>query len=150
MRRIRAMWVPVTIALALALGLATFACTSLRVATGYTSHVLCSGTFVSGLDPDAVYRESVAPRVRPVSWGLHHRIDREKKDVRVTFLGGAESHAVYREGLGCLVERGGPAADFAVPDLEPTEPSLAPIAGDAVVAPRSEALRLALEHAFAE
>ena len=40
--------------------------TAMRVATGLVSHVLCSETFVAGLDPDRTFVETVAttPGVR--------------------------------------------------------------------------------------
>jgi CubicO group peptidase (beta-lactamase class C family) len=130
--------------------LAGLACAPLRVATGLTSHLLCSGTFVSGLPPEAVYAAAVRPMVKPVSWGMSYEIDRDKKEVRANFLGGAPSRAVYRPGLGCLVVRGEGPIDDSLPSPTTAAPALPAIAGDAVVEPTSEALRRALDHAFAE
>jgi hypothetical protein len=74
-----------------------------RVATGFVAHILCSETFVSGLDPDRVFSETMAamPGTGLITWAMDYKIDRAQKDVTVTLLGGGQSHAVFREGLGC-------------------------------------------------
>jgi hypothetical protein len=39
------------------------------VATGFVSHQLCSAAFVSRIEPETFYRESIAPSLgRPSSW----------------------------------------------------------------------------------
>jgi hypothetical protein len=79
-----------------------------RVATGFVAHVLCSETFVSGLDSDSVFSETMAamPGTGLITWALDYTIDRARKDVTVTLLGGGQSHAVFREGLGCYLSHG--------------------------------------------
>jgi len=47
---------------------------------------------------------------------MDYKVDRVRKDVAVTLLGLGRSHAVYREGLGCYVDRGRAAADISVAD----------------------------------
>src|SRR5579871_2337206 len=78
------------------------ACTPVRVATGFTSHVICSDTFISGLLPGEIFDEVVAtrPGLGDAQWGLSYEIDRGKREVRSSFLGASESRAVYRDGLG--------------------------------------------------
>ncbi len=67
-----------------------------RVATGFVAHVLCSETFVSGLDPDRVFSETTAamPGTGLITWAMDYKIDRARKDVTVTLLGGGQSHAL--------------------------------------------------------
>jgi CubicO group peptidase (beta-lactamase class C family) len=129
----------------------------IRVATGVTSHVLCSETFVAGLDPDAVYAETVRPTpgIGLVNWALHYDVDRARREVRTTVAGGFESRAIYRDGLGCLVVRGAEPDDPPLP-VEATRPRpdvpplLPAIAGPRVVEPADVQLRAALDRAFAE
>src|SRR5512138_326713 len=87
-----------------------------KVATGFVANVLCTETFVSGLDPARVFSETTAamPGVGLITWALDYRIDRSRKDVTVTLLGLGRSHAVYRgDGLGCYLYHGGAAVDIA-------------------------------------
>lgn len=120
------------------------------VAAGFTSHQLCSATFVSQVDPDQFYREAIAPTVSPVGFLLSHQVDRTRGEVTARFAGLAEARAVYRGSQGCLVVH--PPG----PDLEPAAapasgPSLLPpIAGPGVVEPASPVLRAALDRAFTE
>ena len=126
-----------------------------RVVTGFVAHTLCSETFVSGLDPDQVYSETLdaMPGTGLVSWALHYRVDRERKLVTATLLGGAQSRAVYRQGLGCYLSHGGDEiADATLPAKADEMPhaSLPEIAGPPVVAPATPELGAALDRAFAE
>ena len=84
-----------------------------KVATGFVANVVCTETFVSGLDPARVFAEttSAMPGAGQISWALDYRVDRVRKDVTVTLFGLGRSHAVYRgEGLGCYLDHGGAVA----------------------------------------
>jgi len=124
-----------------------------KVATGFVANVLCSETFVSGLDPERDFAETTAamPGARLISWALDYRVDRAGKDVTVSLLGFGRSRAVYRGELGCFLDHGGATADMAPPPVDKPQAALLPeIAGPSVVAPQSEALAAALDRAFAE
>ena len=60
-----------------------------RVATGFVASVLCSETFVSGLDPEKNFADTTAamPGTGLISWALDYRVDRDRGDVRVSLLG---------------------------------------------------------------
>ena len=124
-----------------------------NIATGFVANVLCSETFVSGLDPDKIFAETVdaMPGTGLISWALDYRVDRARRDVTVKLAGFAESHAVDRGELGCVLDHGGavaaPAA-FAEARLPP--PLLPDIAGPSIVAPQTPELAAALDRAFAE
>jgi CubicO group peptidase (beta-lactamase class C family) len=124
-----------------------------KVATGFVANVICTETFVSGLDPARVFSETTAamPGTGLITWALDYRVDRARKDVTVTLLGLGKSHAVFRgEGLGCYLDHGGAVADISLPPMD-AKPALLPdIAGPAVVAPRMPQLAAALDCAFAE
>ena len=120
------------------------------VAAGFASHQLCSATFVSQVEPEAFYREAIAPTMKPLGFLLSHKVDRDKGEVTASFAGLAESRAVYRGELGCLVVQGPPPAaekreaHAAAPALLP------PIAGPEPVEPSNPALKAALDRTFAE
>src|SRR5437762_7584143 len=120
----------------------------LKVATGFVANVVCTETFVSGLDPARVFAEttSAMPGAGLIAWALDYKVDRARKDVTVTLLGLGKSHAVYRgEGLGCYLDHGGIVADISLPAIE-IKPALLPeIAGAAMVAPQSPQLAAALD-----
>src|SRR5271157_2817835 len=71
---------------------------AIRVATAVVSHTLCSGVFVSGLDPDRLYSEALKPipGLRRLSKRLRYQIDRTRRQVVVTWAGLFQSRAVYR------------------------------------------------------
>ena len=125
-----------------------------KVATGFVANILCSGTFVSGQDPDRVFSETTAamPGAGLITWALDYKLDRARKDVMVTLLGLGRSHAVYREGLGCYLDHGDIVSDASLPSAEgKPQPALLPdIAGLSLVAPASPQLGAALDRAFAE
>jgi CubicO group peptidase (beta-lactamase class C family) len=124
-----------------------------KVATGFVANVVCTETFVSGLDPDRVFAEttSAMPGAGLISWALGYRVDRARRDVTVTLFGIGKSHAVYRgEGLGCYLHHGGAVADVLLPAPD-AKPALLPdIAGPSIVAPQTPQLAAALDQAFAE
>lgn len=141
----------VTICAGLALGAAR-ARDVPKIATGFVADILCSETFVSGLDPRRTFTETTdaMPGTGLITWAMDYRVDRVRKDVTVTLFGIGRSHAIYREGLGCTLDDGAPLADVKVP-AEDGQPALLPeIAGPAIVAPQSEELAAALDRAFAE
>ncbi|MBR0850412.1 serine hydrolase [Bradyrhizobium diazoefficiens] len=123
-----------------------------KVATGFVADILCSETFVSGLDPRRTFTETTdaMPGTGFITWAMDYRVDRVRKDVTVTLFGVGRSHAVYREGLGCTLDHGEPLADVAVPSDEKQQAAPAGIAGPPVVLPQGPELAAALARAFAE
>jgi CubicO group peptidase (beta-lactamase class C family) len=120
-----------------------------HVATGFASHQLCSAAFVSKVDPEAFYREAIAPTGGPVKSLISHSIDRERGEVTARFAGLAESRAVYRGAEGCLIEVGAPPNPPAT--ASPAGLSLLPeIAGPEPVETADPAIRAALDAAFTE
>ncbi len=123
-----------------------------KVATGFVADILCSETFVSGLDPQRNFVETTdaMPGTGLITWAMDTRVDRVRKDVTVTLLGIGRSHAVYREGLGCTLDHGGGIADVAVPPDDKPPGLLPEIAGPGIVSPQSPSLAAALDRAFTE
>ncbi|MDH2402502.1 serine hydrolase [Bradyrhizobium sp. SSUT18] len=123
-----------------------------KVATGFIADVLCSETFVSGLDIRRNLAETIdaMPGAGLLSWAMDYQVDRARKDVTVTLFGIGRSHAVYREGLGCTLEQGAGMVDVALPP-DDKQPALLPeIAGPGLVPPQSLELSAALDRAFTE
>jgi CubicO group peptidase (beta-lactamase class C family) len=123
-----------------------------KVATGFVANVLCSGAFISGLDPRRVFTETTAamPGTGLIGWALDYRVDSTTKDVTVTLLGFGRSRAVYRGALGCVLDHGEPIVEASAPAFDTTAPLLPDIAGPATVAPDNAQLAVALDRAFAE
>jgi len=126
-----------------------------RVATGYTSHVLCSDIFVSGQDLQRDYAENIAasPALRPIQWAMSHDVDRGQREVRVRVFGAYETRSIYRDGLGCLNVNGEAAADAPEPASFESEPLPAPLLGDiagpGIVESTDPGLKAAIDSAFA-
>ena len=112
------------------------------VAAGFASHQLCSATFVSGVEPEAFYREAIAPTVAPLDFLLSHRVDRERGEVTAGFAGLAQRRAVYRGAEGCLVLHGEPPP--------PASPAAVTVAEAPAITPTDPALLAALDRTFAE
>ena len=151
------------IAIALAIFIAALAGASvyfrpdraIRVATGYVAHNVCSKTFVSGLDPQAVFAEvSERAGIRRLRHVLRFELDRTARTVDASTLGRFRSRAAFHDGLGCVELHGSTAPYLLKNDVEAlkakTPPSLPEIAGPAAVEPSDPALKAALDHAFEE
>ncbi len=123
-----------------------------KVATGFVANILCTETFVTGLDPERTFTETTEamPGVGLLTWAVAFHVDRTRKDVTVTLFGLGRSHAVYRDGAGCYLDHGGAAAEIAVPPADQAPALLPQIAGPAPIAPASPELAAALDRAFAE
>jgi CubicO group peptidase (beta-lactamase class C family) len=153
-----------TVAAAVALVLAVLAGLSIhfrpdraiRVATGAVAHIICSKTFVSGLDPQTVFTETLErPGFRRLRHVLSFQIDRKASAVDASMLGLFKARALFREGFGCVEQHGSKEPYLLKNDIEAlkvlkTPPLLPDIAGPAVVEPGDPALKAALDHAFEE
>jgi hypothetical protein len=103
-----------------------------------------------------VHEDAIAanPAFRTINWAVRHEVDRAGRVVVVRVLGGFESRAVYRDGLGCLNLNGTPAPDApgrAEIEADGPIPALLPdIAGPEIVTPARAGLKAAIDVAFAE
>ena len=115
-----------------------------------------SKSFVSGLDPQTVFSETIdRTGIRRLRWGLNYRLDRAKQSVDASLAGLFGSHAVFRDGLGCvLIHRSREPyilrSDIAALKTPKAPPLLGEIAGPAPVGPVDAELKAALDHAFEE
>ena len=128
---------------------------AIRVATGLVAHNVCSKIFVSGLDPQAVFAETIErDGIRRLRWGLRYRLDRTGQTVDASLAGLFGSRAAFHEGLGCVLLHGKEPyvlrSDFAALKTPKAPPLLEEIAGAAVVEPADPRLKAALDHAFEE
>jgi hypothetical protein len=129
---------------------------AIRVATGLVAHNVCAKSFVSGLDPDTVFAETIdRAGIRSLRWGLKYRLDRTAQTVDASLAGLLGSHAIFHEGLGCVLVHGPGQPYLLKSDIAalrtPKAPPLLPeIAGPAVVEPADPLLKVALDHAFEE
>jgi len=129
---------------------------AIRVATGAVADAVCAKTFVSGLDPQAVFTESMdRPGIRRLRWLMRYRLDRAQKTVEASVLGLLGSRAAFHDGFGCVLLHGSKEPYLLKSDVDalrmPKNPPLLPeIAGPAVVEPGDPALKAALDHAFEE
>ena len=87
---------------------------ALRVASGFTAHILCSAVFVSGLDPQHTEDELVKPMLPGFfSPLLRYQVDRTRQTVKASVAGLAPARAEFTPGFGCRLR-----LDPAVPSLE--------------------------------
>lgn len=129
---------------------------AVRLANGSMAHLVCSKTFVSGLDPQTVFAETLErPGFRRLRHVMTFRIDRNAGTVDASTLGLFGGHAAFRDGFGC-VERIGTKepyrlrSDIEALKIPKTPPLLPEIAGPAVVEPADPKLKAALDRAFEE
>ena len=129
---------------------------AIRVATGVVAHNVCSKTFVSGLDPQTVFAETVErDGIRRLRHVMRLRVDRSTGSVDVSAAGLFGSRALFREGFGCVEQHGSSEPYLLRSDIEalkvPKTPPLLPeIAGRISCEPTDPALKAALDHAFEE
>lgn len=119
---------------------------AIRVGTGFVSQTLCSAAFVSRLDPDQVYAETVKPmgKMELLDWALRYDVDTTRREVTTSFAGLFRSRAVYREGAGCLVVHGAPPPLSSIGEASPS-----PIDPLPQVETTNEKLRAILDRVFA-
>jgi CubicO group peptidase (beta-lactamase class C family) len=129
---------------------------AIHVATGFVAHIVCTKTFVSGLDPQTVFAE-ITDRagIRRLRSVLGYRLDRAGKTVDASMAGLFGSRAAFHDGFGCVLLHGpdGPyllKSDIAALKTPKSPPLLAEIAGAAIVVPSDPELKAALDHAFEE
>jgi CubicO group peptidase (beta-lactamase class C family) len=128
----------------------------LRIGTGTVAHDLCSGVFVSGLGPDRVFADSLAPRagLSLIAGAMSWRVDRTERSVTASLLGLIEARAVAYDGLGCILWQGEPPNGLpSAPEMAALRSPMPPrpkLAGSAMVEPTSPKLEAALDRAFLE
>jgi CubicO group peptidase (beta-lactamase class C family) len=129
---------------------------AIRVATSTVADTVCAKTFVSGLDPKAVFAETMdRPGIRRFRALMRYRLDRTARTVDASVMGLLASRAAFHEDQGCVLLHGSKEPYLLKSDLEalkvPKNPPLLPeIAGPDIVEPPGPALRAALDHAFEE
>src|SRR5262245_49951075 len=119
----------------------------------FTSHQLCSATFVAGIDPTEYYNEAIKPKLGPIRALLRYEVDRQRREVRTHLAGLVHSRAVHDGPFGCRILHPGREARFfqgEPDDRDSPVVSPLPIAGPGLVAPANDKLSEALDHAFAE
>jgi CubicO group peptidase (beta-lactamase class C family) len=129
---------------------------AIHVATGFVAHIVCTKTFVSGLDPQTVFAE-ITDRagIRRLRSVLGYRLDRAGKTVDASVAGLFGSRAAFHDGFGCVLLHGPDEpyllkSDIAALKTPKSPPLLAEIAGAAIVVPSDPELKAALDHAFEE
>jgi CubicO group peptidase (beta-lactamase class C family) len=129
---------------------------AIHAGTAAVADAVCAKTFVSGLDPKTVYAETLdRPGIRRLRRVMRYRVDRDAGTVDVSVMGFMASHAVFRDGFGCVLRHGSqapyqPRSDIDALKKPKTPPLLPEIAGPTLVEPADLALRAALDHAFEE
>jgi CubicO group peptidase (beta-lactamase class C family) len=129
---------------------------AIRLATGSVAHVICSKAFVSRIDPQTVFAETMErPGFRRLRHVMTFAIDRPSQTVEASTLGLFRGRASFRDGLGCVEQHGTREPYLLKSDIETLRASRTPallpeIAGPATVEPDDPALKAALDHAFEE
>ena len=71
--------------------------------SGFMAQLLCSGTFVSRRDPQAILTEDMSGPGYELLWFFQPHVQREAKRVTASMYGLGRRTAVFREGLGCTL-----------------------------------------------
>ena len=101
----------------------------LRIGVGWKAQILSSGIFVSGREAGPVLEEDVA--VHPILGLIGAKVDRDKKEVRTSFLGLIKNKSVFHQQLGSILLSGVPEESIQswpveIPEPEPTDPGSTP------------------------
>jgi CubicO group peptidase (beta-lactamase class C family) len=141
-----------------------FLAQAMPIGTGYVAKYLCSSTFISKRDPQAVFSEDVKP-VNPLANVVTWDIDADNQTVTALAFKVFRSKAIYRKGCGCTLMAGTTETALrkqtffksAANDTPPSHSAALPWpdgSGEAVdpaeVGMDREKLEQALDHAFAE
>jgi CubicO group peptidase (beta-lactamase class C family) len=131
----------------------------LRIGVSAVAHDLCSKAFISGLDPDQVFADSLATRegLKTIASAIHYQVDQAKHEARVKLgmTGLFSARAVFYPGFGCIVLHGAlpkelPSSAQLMAARSNAGAILPDIAGPEVVEPQDAKLRQALSDAFEE
>jgi hypothetical protein len=71
--------------------------------SGVMAQLLCSSTFVSRRDPEAVVAEDLSGPGYELLWFFQRRVDRETKSATTSLFGSGRRTAIFRDGLGCTL-----------------------------------------------
>ena len=129
---------------------------AIRVGTITVADVICAKTFVSGLDPELIFAETMErPGLARLRFGMRYDIDRDTRAVEASVIGLFRSRSEFHDGFGCVERHGSKDPYLLKSDIEAlrtakTAPLLPEIAGPAPVEPSDPALKAALDHAFEE
>ena len=121
-----------------------------RIAAGLVAHHVCNALYVAGRDPDATFRELVAPIIgEPAIRLFDYRVDATAKSVHATALGFDRARADFMPGYGCRLafDDNDPAPP---PRAAATPPPADDFAPDAVVQTGDPALAAAIDRVFVE
>lgn len=122
---------------------------AVRTATGSVAQTLCTETFVSGLPPEQVYAQALAPSpgLRLLGPLLHHRVDLAGGQAVADWAGLFSATAYHRPGFGCRLTHG---ATVGAPPRPAPPPAPADDLAGPVVATGDPALRAAVDRVFTE
>jgi len=129
---------------------------ALRAATTAVAEVVCAKTFVSGLDPQTAFAETMErPGLRRLRAVMRYRVERDTHMVETSLLGLHVSRASFHDGLGCVSLSGQkppyvPHSDVAALRAAGPASALAEFVETSPVEPADPALKAALDHAFEE
>jgi CubicO group peptidase (beta-lactamase class C family) len=122
---------------------------ALHVATANVAQTLCADVFVSGLAPDRVFAENIAPEqgMRILLPHLRYTVDTARRQVTAQWHGRFTSVATYYPGYGCALPTMIPDATTLQAARETASTSTVPAAPTVNTDP---AIVAALTRAFAE
>ncbi|WP_257170558.1 serine hydrolase [Bradyrhizobium sp. SRS-191] len=129
---------------------------ALRSATTAVAEMICAKTFVSGLDPQTTFAETMErPGLRRLRAVMRYRVEPEMRAVDASLLGLHASRASYHDGLGCVSLQGQkppyvPHSDVSALRAAGPAPALPNFADVNPVEPADPALKAALDQAFEE
>jgi CubicO group peptidase (beta-lactamase class C family) len=97
------LWLLAAIVVAAGAGAAPSIYRTAVLGSGFLAQLLCSGTFVSRRDPQAVLSEDMSGPGYELLWFFQPRVERESKRVSASMFGLGRRTAVFRDGLGCTL-----------------------------------------------
>ncbi len=119
--------------------------TMVGVASGYMTKIACSETFVAKRNPPD-FLDTEFKDISPVLDRIRLRVDSEKRVVSGGVFGLGAARAIYRDGYGCTLVRGG--VPEALPALAPIEDAPLPDAKSGSASVRDDVDYAAIEAAF--
>lgn len=101
----RSLWFAILAAVILTLGalIAPSLYSTATLGSSFLAQLLCSSTFVSQRDPQAVVAEDMSGPGYELVPFFHWRVDRDRKRATASMFGLGHKVAIFREGLGCTL-----------------------------------------------